>query len=202
VQVLTVGSKALRYAQKQGLNVVASFEPATGPDAMFRALTVARTCRSLYESGQVAALHVVYTRFAAMARHVPTSRQLLPIVRRRDEGRRPVDYIFQPPAPVLLSQLLPQAVESEICQILLEAEASEQAARMIAMSTATDNAQDMIAQLTRNLNRARQQNITNEILDIIYLTTASVGKWRQVKLYRSEVRLLTSGSRLTRCPNC
>ncbi len=175
VQVVTVANKARLFAQTQGLEVVASFEAIGGVDATKEATVVASACRSLYETGRVEALWIVYTRFVSAVRHIPTARQVLPITRPAGEDTPRREYIFEPPADQLLAQLLPQAVESEICQILMEAEASEQAARMIAMTAATDNAEDMIERLTRQLNRARQQAITSEILDIVGGAEALMG---------------------------
>jgi F-type H+-transporting ATPase subunit gamma len=79
----------------------------------------------------------------------------------------PVDYIFEPPRPALLAQLLPRYIEAMVTQALLEAVASEHGARMTAMGNATTNATEMIGQLTLSMNRARQATITRELMEIV-----------------------------------
>src|SRR5438552_2664618 len=81
--------------------------------------------------------------------------------------RPPADYIFEPPRPELLARLLPRYLEALVSQALLEAIASEHAARMTAMDNATTNAADMIDALTRSMNRARQATITKELMEVV-----------------------------------
>jgi len=81
--------------------------------------------------------------------------------------RQPADYIFEPPRPELLARLLPRYLEALVTQALLEAIASEHAARMTAMDNATTNAADMIDTLTLSMNRARQATITKELMEVI-----------------------------------
>jgi F-type H+-transporting ATPase subunit gamma len=167
VKVVTVSSKASRYAVKHGLDLVEQFGPVAGKDGLAQAAQVARTAQRLYETERIDALYVVYTSFISIVRQRPTVRQLLPIVGELTGETARTSYLFEPPAPELLGRLLPQAIESEIIQMLLESEAAEQAARMSAMTAATDSAQDMVKTLTRGLNRARQFAITAEMLEII-----------------------------------
>ena len=125
--------------------------------------------RTWYESGHVDLVQAIYARFETIMRHPTVSEQLLPLTPEAlgERAEQYVEYIFEPAAPELLGELLPRAVEAEIAQILLGTQASAQAARMMAMSAATDNAEDMIVELTRHLNRARQEEITAELLDVV-----------------------------------
>jgi len=118
-------------------------------------------------------VQAVYARFDSLVQHPVVSEQLLPLSPQAfaevTDGAAsvPVEYIFEPPAAQLLAELLPRALEVEVAQILLTTQAAGQAARMTAMSAATDSADEMITGLTRSLNRARQEEITAELLDVV-----------------------------------
>lgn len=124
-----------------------------------------------YEAGQYASVQVIYQRFVSAARQVPTRIQLLPL-----RGEEPAEragpaaetaYDFSPAPEVLLAELLPATVKVRLFQCFLDNTVSEQVARMVAMKAATDAADEMIKMLTRRYNRARQTQITSELLDII-----------------------------------
>ncbi len=168
VEVITVGNRMQCYADRSGLEIVGSYDGVERPDDVSIGQIVDQV-RRWYESGQVDLVHAVYARFETIVRHPAVSEQLLPLApatpgERADEY---VDYIFEPEAEKLLGELLPWAVGAQIAQILLGTQASAQAARITAMSAATDNAEDMIVELTRHLNRARQEEITAELLDVV-----------------------------------
>jgi len=172
VEVITVGNRMRRYADRHGFDVVSSHpavERADAPDID----QIIGEVRSWYESGHVDLVQVVYARFESLVRHPVVNEQLLPLSPQAfaeatdDAAIVPVEYIFEPPAARLLAELLPRALEVEIAQILLTTQASGQAARMTAMSAATDNADEMITDLTRSINRARQEEITAELLDVV-----------------------------------
>jgi F-type H+-transporting ATPase subunit gamma len=168
VEVITVGSRMRRYAAWSGLEIVGSYDGVERPDDVQLARIVDQV-RGWYESGQIDLVEAVYARFETIVRHPATSEQLLPLAAEAVGARTPeyVEYIFEPEAAKLLGELLPRAVEAEITQILLGTQASAQAARITAMSAATDNAEDMIVELTRQLNRARQEEIAAELLDVV-----------------------------------
>ena len=124
------------------------------------------------EEGDVDEVHVVYTRFRSMLTQEPTAIRLLPLeVVEGDE--RPEDaevhplYEFEPSPEAVLDALLPQYVQSRIFYALLQAAASELAARQKAMKSATDNADELIKKYTRTANQARQAGITQEISEIV-----------------------------------
>ena len=128
----------------------------------------------LYTEGGYASIHVVYSQFISAAKQIPTCLQLLPIRRAttaEDEpappGRAETQYDFSPPPATLLQNLLPVTVRARLFQCFMEATVSEQVARMVAMKAATDAADEMIKLLSRQYNRARQTQITTELLDIL-----------------------------------
>jgi F-type H+-transporting ATPase subunit gamma len=123
-------------------------------------------------SGEVDEVHIAYGEFVNALVQRPKIVQLLPIKtdgggrRGARDGKREREYIFEPKAPELLALLLPRYVEHQVYHILLESLASENAARMNAMSQAADNAEELIKQLTLQANKVRQWNITKELLEI------------------------------------
>jgi len=125
-----------------------------------------------YRRGEIDAALVVYMRFVSAGLQEPTVLQLLPLERpaAADGGQGPaagVQYDFSPPAEDLLAELLPQTVKVRLFQCFTDAAVSEQTARMVAMKAATDAASDMIRSLSQQYNRARQTQITLELLDIV-----------------------------------
>ena len=168
VDVITVGNRMWRYAGRYALDVVSSYPAVALPDDP-DIMRIVGEVRSWYESGYVDLVQVVYAQFESVVRHPTVSEQLLPLAPEvvGETSGEYAEYIFEPPAEVLLGELLPRALESELAQILLGTQASAQAARMTAMSAATDNAEEMLVELTRWLNRARQEEITSELLDVV-----------------------------------
>ncbi len=125
-----------------------------------------------YSDGKVNAIDVVYMKFISTARQEPTRMRLLPFEKKADEGEAvgtagTVQYDYSPPPAELLGELLPAAAKVELYQCFLDAVVSENVARMVAMKAATDAATDMIKHLSQQFNRARQTQITMELLDIV-----------------------------------
>lgn len=119
--------------------------------------------------GEISSVHVAYMRFISTGRQVPDIMQLLPLrpETAEGEGASSASYEFSPDPKALLDDLLPASVRMRLYQCFTDAVVSEQVARMVAMKAATDAAGDMITNLTRQYNRARQTHITMELLDII-----------------------------------
>ena len=120
--------------------------------------------------GEISSVHVAYMRFFSAGVQRPAVMQLLPLSTQTEEGGvepRAVDYEFSPDPRQLLDELLPATVRVRLFQAFNDATVSEQVARMVAMKAATDAAADMIKSLTREYNRARQTQITMELLDIV-----------------------------------
>jgi F-type H+-transporting ATPase subunit gamma len=171
VRLFTVGKKGNQFFSKRGGNIVHAMSvPASGarlPDAQ----EVVKRARELFESGEVDAIYVCYSKFYSPIRQVPQIVQLLPIEAPEQEQGAAVnastEFEFEPDAQGLLEQLLPRYFMTLVWQSLLESTASEFGARMTAMTAATDNAGKMIQELTLKANRERQAGITKEILEVV-----------------------------------
>lgn len=132
---------------------------------------IAQAMMAAYERREVGSVHVTYTRFDSMSRQTAETIRLLPLERPEGGAEQGPGYVqlykFSPPAEELLGRLLPQTVKVRLYQCFIDAAVSEQVARMVAMKAATDAAGSMIRQLTQRYNRARQTQITLELLDIV-----------------------------------
>jgi F-type H+-transporting ATPase subunit gamma len=148
------------------LQPVASFEAYGGKHSSGVDADVARTLRLAYEKGDYDGVLIVATPFVSMLYNLPKVTQILPL-KRPDAVAKPVNYIFEPEGPELLRALLPRAVEARIAQAVIEAAGAEQAARMAAMTTASDNAEELGTDLTRLRNRMRQAEITTSLLEVV-----------------------------------
>ncbi len=138
------------------------------------AQAIARKAAELYESGEVDRVVIVYNEFVSALVQRVVERDLLPIPeealdRAGDEAEQAQlgDFIYEPEPEEILKRLLPVYVETELYRALLESAASEQGARMTAMRNASGNAADLISSLTLDMNRARQAEITQEILEVV-----------------------------------
>jgi F-type H+-transporting ATPase subunit gamma len=171
VELATVGVKARQFFARQGHEPEAALEMPADSDRLLQARQISRMLREMFLKEQVGEVHVVYTQFYSAIRHVPTVRQLLPIKQPEASANGNTvgghSMIFEPPAKELLGSLLPRVIDAMVYEMLLNSAASEEGARMAAMTAATDNAAEMNVNLTRELNRARQSQITGELLEIV-----------------------------------
>jgi F-type H+-transporting ATPase subunit gamma len=180
VTLVTVGRKGRDWMARFGVPMRATFvnvgdrptseflegaKKATGAD-INSVSPIARVVIDDFTNGECDAVYLAYTDFVNVLRQVPTVRQILPI--RPSEPTAPMapDYIFEPDAQTVLSMVLYNITELQILQSLYESIASEHAARMVAMRNATDAANDLISDLTLSYNKARQEKITKELIDI------------------------------------
>ena len=122
-----------------------------------------------YEAGEIDEVHVAYTKFQSAARQEAVSEQVLPLEPPQDDddASSQRQFIYHPSAAQILSDLLPRSVRLHLFQAFLDSAVSEQTARMVAMKSATDNANEMIRDLTMLYNRSRQTQITTELSEII-----------------------------------
>ena len=145
------------------------------------AQAIARKAADLYENGEVDRVVIVYNEFVSALVQRVVERDLLPIpeeaLNRGDEAEQAElgDFIYEPEPEEILKRLLPVYVETELYRALLESAASEQGARMTAMRNASGNAADLISSLTLDMNRARQAEITQEILEVVAGADALTG---------------------------
>ena len=168
VSLYTVGKKGFTFFSKRGYNVISNMSvPASGA-RLEDATKITREARALFESGEVDAIFVCYSKFYSAIRQTPQIVQLLPIEPPVTETKaEEIPYIFEPDPAQLLNTLLPRYFMTLLWQSLLESTASEFGARMTAMTSATDSAGKMITKLTLTANRERQAAITKEILEVV-----------------------------------
>ena len=151
---------------QSGLNVVETFQEVSDTPTMNDALQLADHLKRMYLSGEADEIHLVYQHFRSVLSQNPTDLQLLPAAPEA-QGEPPHDYIFEPDDATILENVLQLYVNNTVLSVLLEAKTGEHAARMTAMSTATDSTRELIAALQLHLNRARQAAITTEISEIV-----------------------------------
>ena len=164
--VVTVGRKGRDWMARYGAAVVADVSELGDRPTLLDAAPVARVIIDQYVSGEIDAVDLVYSKYASTTVQRIVRERLLPIEPRPEDGRHFADFIYEPSAEEVLRALLPRYVEMLVYQAILESRASEHSARMVAMHNATENAQEVIEQLTLNYNKARQSGITSEILEI------------------------------------
>ena len=172
ISVLPVGRKGRDFFRRSGMQILGEF-PQLGDFPNFEDVRpIARLVMDDFIAGNIDQVFIGYQRFVNAGSQRPTIRQLLPIVAPEGTASAPVDFIFEPSPQRLLETLLPRFVEMQVYEAVLEARASEQSARMVAMHQATDAAGDMVSALTLAYNKARQETITAELLDIVGGTAA------------------------------
>ena len=163
-----VGKKALGFFRAVGGHVVASSSDLGNEPSLEELIGTITTMLKAFEEGTIDKLYVVYNDFVNTMTQEPTLSQLLPLQPIEDESMaHHWDYIYEPDAKDILDQLLVRFIESQVYQAVVENNACEQAARMIAMKAATDNAGDLINDLQTLYNKARQAAITQEISEIV-----------------------------------
>ena len=175
---VTAGRKASQFVARTKRNLAAEFTYKDNP--MFsEARAISKFAQELFLSGKVDRVDVLYTKFVSTLVQKPEVQQLLPLgeivplgtglgkekesVAREKSG---TEYLFEPDAAGVLGALLPHYLNFQLFHFLLEAKASEHSARMVAMKNATDNAKQLIKDLTLEYNKLRQANITRELLEI------------------------------------
>ncbi len=166
VEVVAVGKKGRDFARRSGLNMVAEFTNLGDAPAYLDTLPISNIAISDYTTGKTDRVVVCFAQFVSTLTQKPVMKQLLPVEPAVITGGTNVEYIYEPDAARVLGTLLPRFVEMEIYHAILEAIASEQSARMVAMRNATDSAQELLGELTLLYNKARQEAITTELLDI------------------------------------
>ena len=167
--LVVVGTKALNYFRFRQYEVAAAFSGVTDQPTYDQAKEIAAAFRERYEQGELASVDLIYTRFLSAGSQEAVIRRFLPlqVEEAGGGGEATADLEYEPSPTVILNTLLPRYVESRIYSALLDASASEHAARQRAMKAATDNAEELKLTLTRVMNRARQDAITTEIMEIV-----------------------------------
>jgi len=168
VEFAVVGSKATSFFNNMGAKVTAQVSGLGDSPSLTDLVGSVQVMLKAYDDGEIDKLYIVYNKFVNTMTQEPTIDQLLPLPKSDDEEiKHRWDYIYEPDANVLLDQLLVRYVESQVYQGVVENLACEQAARMVAMKAATDNAGDLIDDLQLVYNKARQASITQELGEIV-----------------------------------
>ena len=167
LSVVTVGRKGRDAMRRAGVPMEAHFAGFGDRPAFADVIPLARLITDDYLAGKFNLVDIVYSRFVTTLTQRAESFQLLPIEPSEDTKGIPGNqFIFEPSASAVLEQLLPRYVATRLFQAVLEAKASEESSRMVAMKNATENAEDLIDDLTLSYNKVRQSNITREMIEI------------------------------------
>jgi F-type H+-transporting ATPase subunit gamma len=169
-ETVAIGGKGLGFLHRIGAKVVSHVTQLGERPQLEKLIGPVKSLLDAYAAGQLKAVYVCYTRFINTMRQEPVLQQLLPLSgesMRKEEGKYGWDYIYEPDAKVVIDELLVRYVEALVFQALAENMASEQAARMVAMKSATDNAGNVIDELKLVYNKTRQAGITKELSEIV-----------------------------------
>ena len=169
VDLCSIGSKGLGFFKRLGGNIVSEVSQLGDAPKMEELIGTVKVMLDAFDNGEIDKLYVVYNEFVNTMTQKPTVEQLLPIeAKELDESlQHHWDYIYEPEAKEVLDQLLMRYVESLVYQGVVENIACEQAARMVAMKAASDNAGNLIGELQLAYNKARQAAITQELSEIV-----------------------------------
>ncbi len=164
------GRKAVAFFRFRRVELAEVFTGFTDNPTYDKAREIGRTLTNLFEDEEADEVYLVYNRFESALNQRPVVKRLLPVAEEGDEededgGASYMEYV--PDAETVLKRLVPRYVETMVWQALLEGAAGEHGARMTAMKNATDNANDLVSDLTLQMNKARQAQITQEILEIV-----------------------------------
>ena len=163
-----VGRKVWEALTKQGYQVQGDFQHMADKPTFAEAAALAQSLMEMYQKGEVDRVELLYNHFKSTSTQVLTNEVYLPIpLPDQEETSGETDYILEPSRAELLAMLLPKVLRLKLYTVLLDSNASEHAARTLAMQSATDNADDLLQELTLMYNKTRQQAITNELLDIV-----------------------------------
>ncbi len=178
VRLVTLGNRGHSHCKRRDIAVERNFPGIMSHTSHDDARQVTEFLSKLFLEEKVRDISFLYTEFASASRQEVTLKGLFPIRCRWSEGEdvskeeNERETIYEPSAQEVFASILPRFLESRIFQLIMESQASEHAARMIAMDLASRNASDMIQSLTLTLNKVRQASITNELLEIITATEA------------------------------
>ena len=161
-----VGRKGSAFLARQGAKLLADFADVPDAPSVLEVTPVARLLIDGYLAQDFASVHLVYAGFRSVVRQEPVFERLLPIAVPDEIDELPAEYTFEPSPEAVLNEVLPRLLELRLYQAVLEAQASEHSARMVAMRNATDAADDLVGDLSLSYNKARQADITGELLDI------------------------------------
>lgn len=178
ILVYPIGRKVADAVKKLGITPMGDYQHMSGKPNYKEASDLAAELMERFVSGEIQQVEMLYNHFKSTSTQVLTRETYLPInltqasTEEEQEKGMQADYIIEPSAEKVMQELLPKVLRMKMYTVLLDANAAEHAARTMAMQIATDNANDLIQELTLIYNKSRQQAITNELLDIIGGTMA------------------------------
>lgn len=173
VKVYPFGKKAYDAVRKLGFNDVADYSALLDHPAYDKAAAVAAEVMQLFEDKVIDHADLLYHHFKSAGTQILTTETFLPVSIEKDEAddskdtAANFDFIVEPSKEAIVTQLIPKALHLKVFAAMLDSLASEQAARVVAMQVATDNADELLRELNLTYNKTRQQAITNELLDIV-----------------------------------
>ena len=167
VDLFCIGKKAIDHFKRRNYNIVQSHIEFWNDLDFPHAMKMGEGIISHFINGEVDEIHVVYNEFVNIATQSIQSERLLPLEYDDKDRIAHVDRLYEPSKEKLVRSLIPRHLNIQMWKYLLESYASEQAARMVAMENATENAEDMIKDLSLEFNKARQASITKEMLEIV-----------------------------------
>lgn len=169
-EVLPIGKKMQEAIAKQGISTVETLMQHAGNPQYSGISYVAKELMQRFFANEIDKIELVYTHFVSAGKQIPQREILLPVdisSLSSDSTCHNIDYIIEPSKEDIVNSLIPNVITLRLYAALLDSAVAEHAARMVAMQVATDNANDLIGELTLEYNKCRQQAITNELLDIV-----------------------------------
>ena len=167
-EVLPLGKKGYEHFSKNNFKVVDHYWNIFSDISFENVQRAAKFAIDAYSSGQVDAVELVYSEFKNAGTQRFISEQFLPVVKtEKVKGQKQQDFIFEPDMEVLIEELMPKILNTQLYKAVLDANASEHGARMTAMDKATENANELLKALKISYNRARQAAITTELTEIV-----------------------------------
>ena len=171
VDFIAIGKKGSEFLRKKGYNVIFDESEIFNTLTFDRVATLAEMIMKLFTKGEYDLVDMVYNRFKNAGTQILTEEQFLPIqideIAREKKSSAFVDYIFEPSKEYVVKELIPRSLKLQFYKAILDSHASEHGARMTAMHMATDNATELLKELSLQFNKARQASITKEILEIV-----------------------------------
>jgi len=168
ILVYPIGKKVAKASRNSGFEPQSNFDAVADKPSYLDALTLADDIMRLFKNKDIDRVELIYHHFKSKSTQVLTEETFLPIqLKPAEKGTVALDYIVEPDRETIMSELIPKVLRLKIYTALLDSNASEHAARAMAMQMATDNATDLLQELSLQYNKSRQQAITNELLDII-----------------------------------
>lgn len=169
IKLIHIGKKGYLYFSKRGYSIEKYFPENVEKFGYAQVQTLASQLIQGYEVGEFGQLYIFFTKFHTVMQSFPSHIQLLPVEKGAFDSKEKLqgEYIFEPSADQILDRLFPKYIETQLYQCILESLTSEFAARRVAMIAATENAGEMVDELTRSYNKARQAAITKELLEVV-----------------------------------